>query len=318
MPTRRSTEPAAAVETAGGGRRNRALRSVQQRLQKILSAAGIASRRAAETLHHARPRVGQWRDRHRARIEGRSRDRRHPRRRPARQAAARRLLHPAVQTARLHHQPLRSAAPADGHRSSRARGACATTSYPVGRLDYESEGLLLLTSDGELAARLTHPRHGVEREYQVKVRGVPDEHDLERLAKGIVIDGRRTVPADVKLLKVIEGTSAAARPALDCRERRTQPPGAEHVRRDRPSRRPAAARAHRPDHRRAHPARRVPGAGCERGRGTPALCEGQGVKKARRDRPTRRKPDGEKACGESFVEKVRPETDQPPHRRRGR
>ena len=70
--------------------------------------------------------------------------------------------------------------------------------YPVGRLDYESEGLLLLTSDGELAAQLTHPSHGVEREYQVKVLGVPDEHDLQRLAKGIVIDGRRTQPADVK------------------------------------------------------------------------------------------------------------------------
>ena len=80
--------------------------------------------------------------------------------------------------------------------------------YPVGRLDYESEGLLLLTSDGDLAAQLTHPRHGVAREYQVKVLGVPDEHELQRLAKGIVIDGRRTAPADVKLLKVIEGTSA--------------------------------------------------------------------------------------------------------------
>src|SRR5688572_9930357 len=43
--------------------------------------------------------------------------------------------------------------------------------YPVGRLDYESEGLLVLTSDGELAALLTHPRHGIEREYEVRVRG---------------------------------------------------------------------------------------------------------------------------------------------------
>jgi pseudouridine synthase len=79
--------------------------------------------------------------------------------------------------------------------------------YPVGRLDYESEGLLLLTSDGDLAARLTHPSHGVAREYQVRVLGVPDDHEMERLAKGIVIDGRRTAPADVSLVKVIEGSN---------------------------------------------------------------------------------------------------------------
>ena len=52
--------------------------------------------------------------------------------------------------------------------------------YPVGRLDYESEGLLLLTNDGDLAARLTHPRHEVPRVYEVRVLGVPDAHDIER------------------------------------------------------------------------------------------------------------------------------------------
>src|SRR6478735_5736767 len=72
--------------------------------------------------------------------------------------------------------------------------------YPVGRLDYDSEGLLLLTNDGELAARLTHPRHEVERVYQARVRGVPDDHALERLAKGVSIDGRRTDPAHVTLV----------------------------------------------------------------------------------------------------------------------
>src|SRR4051812_42223272 len=71
--------------------------------------------------------------------------------------------------------------------------------YPVGRLDYESEGLLLLTNDGALAAQLTHPSHGVPRVYQARVLGVPDEHDLDRMARGLVIDGRRTAPADVKL-----------------------------------------------------------------------------------------------------------------------
>src|SRR3954471_12232808 len=54
--------------------------------------------------------------------------------------------------------------------------------YPVGRLDFDSEGLLLLTNDGELATRLTHPRHEVDKVYEARVRGVPDEHVLERLA----------------------------------------------------------------------------------------------------------------------------------------
>jgi 23S rRNA pseudouridine2605 synthase len=71
--------------------------------------------------------------------------------------------------------------------------------YPVGRLDFDSEGLLLLTNDGDLAARLTHPRHEVPREYEVRVLGVPDTHDIERLAKGVTIDGRRTDPARVQL-----------------------------------------------------------------------------------------------------------------------
>jgi 23S rRNA pseudouridine2605 synthase len=71
--------------------------------------------------------------------------------------------------------------------------------YPVGRLDYESEGLLLLTNDGDLAARLTHPRHGVARVYEARVLGVPDERDLARLSRGLIIDGRRTETADVTL-----------------------------------------------------------------------------------------------------------------------
>jgi len=72
--------------------------------------------------------------------------------------------------------------------------------YPVGRLDFESEGLLILTNDGDLAAMLTHPRHGVPRVYEARVLGVPDAHDLSRLSRGIPIDGRRTSPATVRLL----------------------------------------------------------------------------------------------------------------------
>jgi 23S rRNA pseudouridine2605 synthase len=71
--------------------------------------------------------------------------------------------------------------------------------YPVGRLDYDSEGLLLLTNDGELAARLMHPRHEVEREYEVRVRGVPTRAAIERLERGVTIEGRKTAPATVRL-----------------------------------------------------------------------------------------------------------------------
>jgi pseudouridine synthase len=71
--------------------------------------------------------------------------------------------------------------------------------YPVGRLDYDSEGLLLVTNDGDLAARLTHPRHEVDRLYEAKVRGVPDAHALERLARGVTIEGRRTAPAVLEM-----------------------------------------------------------------------------------------------------------------------
>jgi 23S rRNA pseudouridine2605 synthase len=70
--------------------------------------------------------------------------------------------------------------------------------YPVGRLDYDSEGLLLLTSDGELAAQLTHPRHAVERVYEAIVAGVPADEDLDKLRRGIFLEGSRTLPAIVK------------------------------------------------------------------------------------------------------------------------
>jgi 23S rRNA pseudouridine2605 synthase len=76
--------------------------------------------------------------------------------------------------------------------------------YPVGRLDYDSEGLLLLTNDGELAARLTHPRHEVERVYEARVRGVPDTHAVERLVRGIALEGRRTAPAHVRIVERLE------------------------------------------------------------------------------------------------------------------
>ena len=73
--------------------------------------------------------------------------------------------------------------------------------YPVGRLDYDSEGLLLLTNDGDLAARLTHPRHGAERVYEARVRGVPKPDTLRKLARGVGIGGARPAQASVQLVR---------------------------------------------------------------------------------------------------------------------
>jgi pseudouridine synthase len=72
--------------------------------------------------------------------------------------------------------------------------------YPVGRLDFDSEGLLLLTNDGALAEQLTHPRHAVPRVYEARVLGIPDGKDLERLSRGVVIDGKRTQPAELHVV----------------------------------------------------------------------------------------------------------------------
>lgn len=85
--------------------------------------------------------------------------------------------------------------------------------YPVGRLDFDSEGLLLLTNDGELAARLTHPSHGVTRVYEARVLGQPDDRDLQRLARGLVLDGHRTLPAEIDRL-VVKGDRTTLRVTL--------------------------------------------------------------------------------------------------------
>ena len=70
--------------------------------------------------------------------------------------------------------------------------------FPVGRLDYDTEGLLILTNNGELAQHLEHPRYGIPKTYQAKVKGVPAADALQRLRSGITLDGRRTRPAQVK------------------------------------------------------------------------------------------------------------------------
>ncbi len=75
--------------------------------------------------------------------------------------------------------------------------------YPVGRLDFNTEGLLLLTNDGDLSLRLTHPRHHVNKTYLVKVRGVLSENMASKLVQGVVIDGYKTSPAKVDNIRTV-------------------------------------------------------------------------------------------------------------------
>jgi 23S rRNA pseudouridine2605 synthase len=179
---------------------------MQARLQKILSTAGIASRRTAETLIvEGRVTVNGKTvselgskadpDKDDIRVDGRR----------VKTAARRRYL--------LMYKPR-------GYITTRAdpeqrptvidlltKGGVREYIYPVGRLDYDSEGLLLLTNDGELAAQLTHPRHGIGREYHVRVRGVPDDRAIDKLRNGVSLDGEKTAPAQVDLQKTIEAAN---------------------------------------------------------------------------------------------------------------
>lgn len=73
--------------------------------------------------------------------------------------------------------------------------------FPVGRLDFDSEGLLILTDDGELARDLMHPRSGVPKTYSAKVRGIPSEQTLARLRGGVALGEGRALPAKVRLVR---------------------------------------------------------------------------------------------------------------------
>lgn len=74
--------------------------------------------------------------------------------------------------------------------------------YPVGRLDEDTEGLLLLTNDGDLTYKLTHPSYEVKKKYIAHVKGIPNDKELDRFEKGIELDGSLTAPAKVNILKV--------------------------------------------------------------------------------------------------------------------
>ena len=167
-----------------------------ERLQKILSQAGIASRRASEqlmldgrvTVNGATVReLGTKADAGHddIRVDGRR-----------------------IRIAQVHRYILLNkprgyvTTRSDPQRRPTVVGLLAGVReyiYPVGRLDFDSEGLLILTNDGDLAARLTHPRYEVPRIYEARVLGVPDARDLARLSKGVPLAGRRTAPAGVQL-----------------------------------------------------------------------------------------------------------------------
>ncbi len=74
--------------------------------------------------------------------------------------------------------------------------------YPVGRLDYDTSGLLLLTNDGEFANLLMHPRNEIEKEYIAKIKGIPSREQLRSLEKGIVLEDGKTAPARAKMLSL--------------------------------------------------------------------------------------------------------------------
>jgi pseudouridine synthase len=84
-----------------------------------------------------------------------------------------------------------------------ARAGIGGYFYPVGRLDFDSEGVIILTNDGAFAERITHPRYEVDRTYEALVAGTPDDRDLDRLRRGVTIDGQRTLPAKVRRLRAL-------------------------------------------------------------------------------------------------------------------
>jgi 23S rRNA pseudouridine2457 synthase len=77
--------------------------------------------------------------------------------------------------------------------------------YPAGRLDYDSEGLLVLTDDGRLQARIADPRHRLVKRYWVQVEGVPDDAAIDALRRGVRVEGRRTRPAGARRIEAPPG-----------------------------------------------------------------------------------------------------------------
>jgi len=170
---------------------------MQERLQKIIARAGITSRRKAEELilqgrvavnGRTVTELGTKADAERDRIEVDSR--------PLRSSTRRTylLLHKPVGYVSTVYDPQHRPTVMDLVKGLKERV------YPVGRLDFHSSGLLLLTNDGELTNLLMSRTSQVPRTYQVKLEGRPAPEGLKKLEQGIVLDGRRTAPCQIRLL----------------------------------------------------------------------------------------------------------------------
>ncbi len=170
---------------------------MQERLQKIIATAGIASRRKAEELilqgrvtvnGSVVARLGSKADpeRDHIRVDGK----------PVRPQGQRLTL--------LLNKPVGYIStvkdPQNRPTVVSLLGGIKERVYPVGRLDYNSAGLLLMTNDGELAHHLMARASEIPRTYHVKLEGHPEPEDLKKLEEGIVLDGRRTAPARVRLV----------------------------------------------------------------------------------------------------------------------
>ncbi len=170
---------------------------MQERLQKIIAEAGITSRRKAEELivqgrvsvnGHVVAELGSKADptRDQILVDGR------PLRRTGRRLYL--LLNKPPGYVSTLSDPQHRPTVISLLRDIKERV------YPVGRLDYHSSGLMLLTNDGEMANFLMSPKSGVPRTYQVKLEGPPGPEALKKLEEGIVLDGRRTAPCQIRPL----------------------------------------------------------------------------------------------------------------------
>lgn len=169
-----------------------------ERLQKIIAKAGVASRREAESMI----REG------RVTINGRVVDELGTKADPARdhvKVDGKLITRAEEKRYILLYKPREVMTTLDDPEGRRTvidflRGVKERV-FPVGRLDFHSEGLILLTNDGDLAFKVAHPSQGSVKTYNVKVRGVPEERILEKLRRGITIEGRRTLPCEIERVK---------------------------------------------------------------------------------------------------------------------
>ncbi len=168
-----------------------------ERLQKVLARAGVASRRKAEEL------IRQGRVTVNRQVVTQLGTKVDPTRDEIRVDGQRVEIAPSRVYVILN-KPRGVLSTMEDERGRRSLGELVPLPmylYPVGRLDATSEGLILLTDDGELANLLTHPRYGHEKEYLVLVNGLPTDKTLEAWRRGVLLDGEPTAPARVDVVR---------------------------------------------------------------------------------------------------------------------